>query len=85
MTEKMFNYYIALGLDCYVIKYHNRMDGSVFVIPGIFYSDGNLLDCLAYDFMDREDIRKILLNQPDHFYNKYKERCIEIERQLKCE
>ena len=83
MTEKMFNYYISLGLNCCVIKYHSRMDGSINVVPGIIYSDRNLLDCMAYDFVDREDIRKILLNQFDHFYNKYKERCIEIfERQL---
>lgn len=72
MTEKMFDYYIALGLDCYVLKYHNRMDGSIFVIPGIFYSDRNLLDCLAYDFMDREDIRKMLLGwELGYFQNKY--------------
>lgn len=88
MTEKMFDYYRALGLDCYVLKYHNRMDGSVFVIPGVLCSDENLLDCLVYDFMDREDIRKMLLGcEFSYFQNKYEKKCKEIfKRQSKlCE
>lgn len=79
MTKKMFDYYITLGFNCYVLKYHSRMDGSIFVIPGIFYSNGNLLDCLSYDFMDREDIRKILFGwELGYFQNKYEKRCKEI-------
>lgn len=79
MTRKMFDYYFSLGLDCCVIKYHIRFDGSISIYPGILSPKDNLLDCLDYDFFDREDIR-VILSDPiySHFEKKYEKRCQEI-------
>lgn len=79
MTKEMFDYYFSLGLDCFVIKYNTRFDGSIYVCPGILSPKYDLLDCLNYDFLDREDIRVMLTDRKwDHFKNKYEKRCKEI-------
>lgn len=79
MTREMFDYYFSLGLDCFVIKYYPRFDGSIHLALGTLSPKYDLLDCLDYDFLDREDIRVMLTNRiHDHFKNKYKKRCEEI-------
>ena len=79
MTKEMFNYYFSLGLDCFVIKYYTRIDGSIYILPGILYPKYDLLDCIDYDICDREDIRAMLSDRAyDHFKNKYEKRCKEI-------
>lgn len=79
MTKEMFDYYFSLGLDCYVIKYNCRMDGSIYVVSGILSPKYNLLDCICYDFMDRQDIRTMLLGWDySYFREKYEKRCKEI-------
>ena len=79
MTKEMFDYYFSLGLDCFVIKYNTRFDGSIYVCPGILSPKYDLLDYLNYDFLDREDIRVMLTDRKwDHFKNKYEKRCKEI-------
>lgn len=79
MTKEMFDYYFSLGLDCFVIKYHTRFDGSIYVVPGILSPEYDLLDCFDYDFMDRQDIRTFLLGWDySYFREKYKKRCEEI-------
>lgn len=79
MTKEMFDYYFSLGLDCCVIKYNIRFDGSISIYPSVLSPKQDLLDCIDYDFCDREDIR-VLLSDPvyNHFKNKYKKRCEEI-------
>lgn len=79
MTKEIFDYYFSLGLDCCVIKYHTRFDGSISVYPGILSPKDDLLDCFDYDFFDREDIR-VILSDPiySYFEKKYEKRCKEI-------
>ena len=63
----------------HVIKYYTRFDGSIHLALGILSPKDDLLDCLDYDFVDREDIRVMLTNRIyDHFKNKYEKRCEEI-------
>lgn len=88
MTKKMFDYYIALGLDCFVVAFHQRMDGSVFVIPEILYIENGLVNIAYYHLMDREDIRNMahpheyVDDIQGYFQNKYEKKCKEIfERQ----
>lgn len=79
MTKGMFDYYFSLGLDCFVIKYYTRFDGSIHLALGILSPKDDLLDCLDYDFVDREDIRMMLSDRAyDHFKKKYEKRCKEI-------
>lgn len=79
MSGKMFEYYEALGFKCFVIKYFQRMDGSVYVSPEIFYTKDHLIDCLRFSFFDREDIRAFLNgNYTNHFKLKYKQKSKEI-------
>lgn len=79
MTKEMFDYYFSLGLDCFVIKYNCRMDGSIYAAPGILSPKYNVLDCICYNFMDRQDIRTFLLGWDySYFREKYEKRCKEI-------
>ena len=79
ITKEMFDYYFSLGLDCFVIKYYTRIDGYIYVLPGILSPQYDLLDCIDYDFCDREDIRAMLSDHAyGHFKKKYEKRCKEM-------
>ena len=84
MTKKMLDYYMSLGFDCFVIAFHQRMDGSIFIIPKILYTEENLINRTHYCLMDREDIRNMVNpheyvdDLQGYFQNKYEKRCEEI-------
>lgn len=79
MSKEMLKYYTDLGFKCFVIKYHNRMDGSVYCDPELFYSKDGILDCISYSLFDRSDIRRFISGYNYNYFNlKYEQKCKEL-------
>lgn len=83
MSKTKLKYYMSLDFKCFVIQFHQRMDGSVYAVPEILYVSDNIVNCFHYVLFDRDDIRHFLQGDYyDHFKNKYKNKCVELENRL---
>ena len=80
MSEEMLQYYTNLGFKCFVIKYRQRMDGSFYISPELFYCKDGIIDCVNYSLFDIEVIKHFLRGcDLNKLRLKYKSKCDKLK------